>query len=160
MRALLDTHAFVWWVADSRRLSGTAFETIRNEGIDVLVSAASAWEITTKQRLGKLPEADALAGDVRAAVADQGFGELAVTIDDAARAGPPARSPSRSVRPHADRPGRGARSGRFPGCTARVRIDLGEDRRGTHAESVKRRRVAGEIRRARERLHATITRMV
>lgn len=87
MRALLDTHAFVWWVADSRRLSGTAFETIRNEGIDVMVSAASAWEITTKQRLGKLPEADALASGVRAAVADQGFGELAITIDDAERAG-------------------------------------------------------------------------
>lgn len=52
------------------------------------------------------------------------------------------------------------RPGGVLGCTARVRTDLGEDRCGTHAESVKRRRVAGEVRRARERLHATITRMV
>ena len=87
MRVLLDTHAFVWWVADSRRLSGTARGTIRNEVNDIFISAASAWEIATKHRLGKFPEADALASDIRGAIARQGFEELPVSVGDAERAG-------------------------------------------------------------------------
>ena len=87
MRVLLDTHAFVWWVSDSQRLSGTARGIIQNEAHGIIVSAASAWEIATKHRLGKLPEADALAVDIRAGIAGQGFDELAVSVADAERAG-------------------------------------------------------------------------
>ncbi len=87
MQALLDTHAFLWWVADSRRLSETAHRAISDEANEVLVSAASAWEITTKHRLGKLPGADLIAVDVTGAIANQGFGELAITVEAAARAG-------------------------------------------------------------------------
>ena len=53
----------------------------------MLISAASAWEITTKHRLGKLPGADLIAADVAGAIASQGFDELAITVDDASRAG-------------------------------------------------------------------------
>ena len=53
----------------------------------MLISAASAWEITTKHRLGKLSGADLIAADVAGAIANQGFGELAITVDDASRAG-------------------------------------------------------------------------
>jgi len=60
---------------------------IEGDDNDVLVSAASAWEIATKHRKGKLPEAEALARDIAGAIADQDFEELAVTVDDAARAG-------------------------------------------------------------------------
>ena len=55
MRILLDTHAFVWWLAGSERLSEAAHVAIANHENAVLVSAASAWEIATKHRLGKLP---------------------------------------------------------------------------------------------------------
>lgn len=61
MRVLLNTHTFVWWVADSRRLPEPARDAIRNEANAIVVSAVSAWEIATKQRLGRLPEADGLA---------------------------------------------------------------------------------------------------
>ena len=54
---------------------------------EALVSAASAWEITTKHRLGKLPGADLIAADVAGAIAAQGFEELPVFVADAARAG-------------------------------------------------------------------------
>ena len=54
---------------------------------DIFVSAVSAWEIATKHRLGKLPEADRLAGDIRAGIAWQGFDELPITVADAERAG-------------------------------------------------------------------------
>ena len=84
---LLDTHALLWWVADSARLSRSAHRAIEDEDNDVLVSAASAWEIATKHRLGKLPGAEAVALDIAGAIADQGFGELPISVEDAARAG-------------------------------------------------------------------------
>ena len=87
MRILLDTHAFLWWLAGNPRLVETARRAIAADENDVLVSAASAWEIATKHRLGKLPAADALAGDIRGGIADQGFDELAVSVADAERAG-------------------------------------------------------------------------
>ena len=87
MRLLLDTHAFLWWVINDERLSQAAGQAIADDDNDVLISAAAAWEIATKHRKGKLPEADPLVRDMTAAIADQDFEELAVTVDDAARAG-------------------------------------------------------------------------
>ena len=87
MRLLLDTHAFLWWLAGNERLSQQARQAIANEANDVLVSAASSWEITTKHRLGKLRNAEIVALDIAGAIAGQGFEELAITVDDAGRAG-------------------------------------------------------------------------
>ena len=87
MRLLLDTHAFLWWVINDDRLSQAAGQAIADDDNDVLISAASAWEITIKHRKGRLPEADPLVRDMSGAIADQDFEELAVTVDDAARAG-------------------------------------------------------------------------
>lgn len=53
MRVLLDTHAFLWWITDSPRLSGYAREVISGSN-ELLFSAASGWEIAIKARLGKL----------------------------------------------------------------------------------------------------------
>ncbi len=87
MRLLLDTHAFIWWLAGSDRLPATARRAIGDESNDKLISAASAWEITTKHRLGKLPGAEEVADDVAGAIAGEGFEELPITVEDAARAG-------------------------------------------------------------------------
>lgn len=87
MRLLLDTHAFIWWVEGNSRLLPLARRSIGDEENDVLVSAATAWEIATKHRLGKLLGAEALALDVAGEIAGQGFQELAITVADAARAG-------------------------------------------------------------------------
>ena len=87
MRALLDTHAFLWWMTDSGRLPEEVRRTIADESNEVLVSAASAWEITTKHRLGKLPEAGPIAADVAGIIIGQDFAALAITVEDAARAG-------------------------------------------------------------------------
>ena len=64
-----------------------AYRAIADEANEKLVSAASAWEIATKHRLGKLPGADALALDIPGAIANQGFEELPITVEDATRAG-------------------------------------------------------------------------
>ena len=66
-----------------------------DEANDVLVSAASAWEIATKYRLGKLPDAEVVALDIAGSIASQGFQELGITVDDGDRAG-------RLVGPHRD----------------------------------------------------------
>ena len=87
MRLLLDTHAFLWWLAGNRRLSPAARRAVDDTSNDVVVSAATAWEITTKHRVGKLPEAEAVALDVTGSIASQGFDELAITVADAERAG-------------------------------------------------------------------------
>ena len=57
MRLLLDSHALIWWFAGDPQLSVPARRAVEDEENNVLVSAASAWEIATKHRIGKLPEA-------------------------------------------------------------------------------------------------------
>ena len=88
MRLLLDTHAFLWWVfADpklSRRVRTAIDDDVEN---NVFVSAASAWEISTKYRIGKLPDARAVAEDVPGRVAAEGFTQLAISMRHAQRAG-------------------------------------------------------------------------
>ena len=87
MRLLLDTHAFLWWVTNDERLSATAKQAIADPDNEVFVSAASAWEIATKQRLGKLeglPEVVERYGEL---VAADGFQHLAVDHQHALRAG-------------------------------------------------------------------------
>lgn len=57
VRLLFDTHALFWWLDGDRPLSLKARRAIASESNSILVSAVSAWEITTKARLGKLPGA-------------------------------------------------------------------------------------------------------
>ena len=87
MRLLLDTHAFIWWLAGNDRLPVAARRAILDEANEKLISAASAWEIATKYRLGKMPGAAALANDIAGAIAGEGFAELPITVSDAVRAG-------------------------------------------------------------------------
>jgi PIN domain nuclease of toxin-antitoxin system len=81
MRLLLDTHMFLWVVADSRLLK-PGMRALLEEADEVLVSAASIWEIAIKVRLGKL-EADPVA--LVAAIEDSGFKELPIRASHAAR---------------------------------------------------------------------------
>ncbi len=54
MRLLLDTHAFLWWIADDTRLSGRARELIADSANDVYFSVASGWEIVVKAGLRRV----------------------------------------------------------------------------------------------------------
>jgi PIN domain nuclease of toxin-antitoxin system len=87
MRLLLDTHALLWWAAGDTRLPRRARATIADEDNAVVVSAASAWEIATKHRLGKLAAAGPLVDRLLDYLADQEFVELAVTVRHAQGAG-------------------------------------------------------------------------
>lgn len=87
MRLLLDTHALLWWWTDDARLSGRVRGLISSEETDVLVSAASAWEIATKHRLGKLGLTDSLVQRYPALLAADGFTQLPITAEHALVAG-------------------------------------------------------------------------
>ena len=54
MRLLLDTHAFLWWIADDARLSKRARSAIASRRDTCFVSVASCWEIAIKVSLEKL----------------------------------------------------------------------------------------------------------
>ena len=83
MILLLDAHTVLWWLADDSTLDTSARATIADPANDVLVSAASVWEIEIKRALGKL---DAPIGLVDA-LDVTGFDVLPVTGRDAERAG-------------------------------------------------------------------------
>lgn len=87
MRLLLDTHALLWWFDGNRRLSAKVRRLIEDEQTEVLVSAASAWEISTKSRIGKLRIAEAISQRLPETVASQGFTPLPISLTDAQRAG-------------------------------------------------------------------------
>lgn len=67
MRALLDTHAFLWWIMDDKRLSEKAREIIADGRNELFFSAASGWEISIKAGLGRLE----IPGDLKRFVVDQ-----------------------------------------------------------------------------------------
>ena len=87
MRLLLDTHAFLWWVTDDERLSAAAKLAIADADNQIFVSAASAWEIATKQRLGKLDGVPRAGERFSELVMADGFQHLAVDHRHALRAG-------------------------------------------------------------------------
>lgn len=87
MKVLLDTHAFFWWVNDTPKLSARAREAIGTEGNDVLISAVIAWELATKARFGKWPEAVDLARDIDEVLAANAFAPLPISIEHARVAG-------------------------------------------------------------------------
>jgi PIN domain nuclease of toxin-antitoxin system len=84
---LLDTHALLWWLYDDPLLSAGARGAIASPSHTVHVSAASAWEVATLVRLGRLPVARVLVARWSAELARAGFRALDVTAADALQAG-------------------------------------------------------------------------
>jgi PIN domain nuclease of toxin-antitoxin system len=87
LNLLLDTHAFLWWIAGDNALSQPAQAAIGDDSNVVFVSAASAWEITTRFRIGKLPGVAAIAADLGAVLNSQGFVALPITFAHGQAAG-------------------------------------------------------------------------
>lgn len=82
MRLLLDTHALLWWLADDG-LTDQARDAIADPDNLVMVSAASAWEISIKKALGKLAVPD----DLERQVDESGFVPLLISIAHGIAAG-------------------------------------------------------------------------
>lgn len=87
VRLLLDTHAFVWAVREPDRLGRRGRQLIEDPLNEVLVSAASAFEMATKYRLGKFPEAERIVHGFSSAIAQLRSTELHVTVEHSLAAG-------------------------------------------------------------------------
>jgi len=87
MSYLLDTHILLWWLFDDPKLDTTCRAIISNPRNCILVSSASAWEIATKYRIGKLPEAQELVETYSQTLQTEKFVELAIHATHALRAG-------------------------------------------------------------------------
>lgn len=95
MRLLLDTHAFLWAVSEPARLPVRVRNVVRQRENELFVSAASAWEIATKFRLGKLPGADVVIAKFSDLLRELRAADLPVARVHALRAGG-------YTQPHAD----------------------------------------------------------
>lgn len=84
---LLDTHTFVWAIGAPDRLSIRARQLIESPDSDLRISAASAWEMSTKVRLGRFREAEPLLDQFDWAVDRLGATAAPITTKDALRAG-------------------------------------------------------------------------
>jgi PIN domain nuclease of toxin-antitoxin system len=87
VRVLLDTHTLLWATLSPSSLSRKAAKIISDETNEILVSAACAWEIATKVRIGKLPGAEALEQNFLAVMDAAGYALLSIDAASALRAG-------------------------------------------------------------------------
>lgn len=87
MRLLIDTHVFLWWVLDDDRLSPRSRELVGDGTNEILVSAASAYEMAFKKTVGRLQLPEPAAMYVSSRIRANRFVGLDVTADHALRAG-------------------------------------------------------------------------
>jgi len=87
VRVLLDTHTLIWAKISPASLSRQVAQIISDPRNEILVSAATAWEIATKVRLGKLPGAESLERNFLETIADSGYTLLSIDAESALRAG-------------------------------------------------------------------------
>ena len=80
MKYLLDTHAFLWFVTDDDKLSSDARSIIKKSNNEVYFSAASAWEMSIKVRLGRLTIEEDLEPFIIKQLAENNFSTLSITI--------------------------------------------------------------------------------
>jgi PIN domain nuclease of toxin-antitoxin system len=86
LKILVDTNVLVWAYTEPERLPRVAAAIIADQANSVFVSAASAWEIGTRVRIGKLPEAEVLETDFISHIQQAGFTLISIHTDIALRA--------------------------------------------------------------------------
>ncbi len=87
MKAILDTHAFLWWLLADERLSAISRSVIEQPENDILVSAITGYEIASKATRGRLVLPGSPSAFVGSRVSSEGFAPLAVSLEHAVRAG-------------------------------------------------------------------------
>ena len=84
---MIDNHFLLWWLFDDPKLSHIAHSIIQAPDNIILVSSASGWEIATKHRLGKLPDAHEAAHNLPALLLRSRMDVLPITMEHALAAG-------------------------------------------------------------------------
>lgn len=87
VRVLLDTHTLLWWLGEQSSLSLKAYAILDDTENEILVSAVSAFELSLKYHLGKLPESAQLMNDCEACITKMQASQINITPLHALRAG-------------------------------------------------------------------------
>ncbi len=87
MTYLLDTHVLLWWWSKPDKLSPRVLSLVKDRENRLFVSAASAWEIATKHRIGKYPQGGRIIEEWSLRLRADRFQELPITSTHALRAG-------------------------------------------------------------------------
>jgi PIN domain nuclease of toxin-antitoxin system len=87
LHLLLDTHALIWWMTNSSSLPESVRRLMLDKGNTIVVSAASAWEMATKVRLGRLPAAADITRNFAEYMTQSRFESLPVSAEHGIRAG-------------------------------------------------------------------------
>lgn len=82
MNLLLDTHALIWWLQDSKKLGRRARSAILRPDSEVFISSASVWEISVKWTVGRVRSKE-IPVDYTAALLAAGFQPLSITFPHA-----------------------------------------------------------------------------
>ena len=83
----MDSHTLLWWILDDPVLTPAARDAIAETSGTTLVSAASAWELAIKFRLGRLPQAADLVSNFSSEMENEGFQILPISAEHGIRAG-------------------------------------------------------------------------
>jgi PIN domain nuclease of toxin-antitoxin system len=87
VKLLLDTHTYIWWATDEKRLSLKAKRAVLGRTAVIYVSAISAYEMAYKHREGALPQVGPLLRRLDDDLAERGFLPLTITLEHGRRAG-------------------------------------------------------------------------
>ena len=87
MRVLFDSHALVWFLLGDARFPARLRQTLEVPETEFVISAACIWEIATKFRRGRWPEAEVVLADLNVVLASSAYSPLAISIEHARTAG-------------------------------------------------------------------------
>jgi len=79
VKALLDTHTFIWWATNDASLSAAVKTVVGDRANDIFLSAASTWEMAIKISIGKLSLAQPVGSFVSALISQYQFQNLTIT---------------------------------------------------------------------------------
>ena len=87
MKVLFDSHALVWFLLGDARVPERVRKSLEQPETELVVSAASIWEIATKARLGRWPQGETVMANLHAVLATSAYSSLPITIEHARIAG-------------------------------------------------------------------------
>ena len=87
LKVVLDTSTLLWWWSRPEKLTPRSRAVIGDPGTSVYVSVATAWEIATKSRIGKLPSGERIMNEWGHRMTVDRFQQIDITPLHAFRAG-------------------------------------------------------------------------
>jgi PIN domain nuclease of toxin-antitoxin system len=87
MTLLLDTQVLLWYSITPEKIPEKTLTLLRDTSVQIYVSSMTAWEISIKYNLGKLPEAKSLFENYQQRLAEYSFTELPFHVHHALLAG-------------------------------------------------------------------------